>query len=145
MDNEKTKSGIATLFILILSVFLLIYIIRAALRLIRRHRGFSSADRRAGLYNRYRHLYEVCAFADNLGGREMSYDEFFDYMSSRRPAGQTPADFCERFEKALFSGAEITADEFGALVSLLKSGIAQLRKEMKAAKKIRYYFIDILW
>ncbi|MBR6702347.1 MAG: hypothetical protein IKI78_04315, partial [Clostridia bacterium] len=49
MDNEKTKSGIATLFILILSVFLLIYIIRAALRLIRRHRGFSSADRRAGL------------------------------------------------------------------------------------------------
>ena len=145
MDNEKTKSGIAAFFILILSILLLLYIIRVAFRVIRRHTGFSPKNKRVSLSNRYRHLFEVCALSDGLDTRAMSYEEFFDYLAENHPGIKTPGDICDRFEKAVFSGREIEDDEFNSIVSSLKGGIKELAGNMKFSKKIRYLFIDNLW
>ncbi len=145
IDNEKTKSGIATLFILILSLFLLIYIIRVSVRVIRRHHGFSSKDRRAALSNRYRHLLDVCCMSDGLDSRARSYEEFFDYLTEYHPGARTSPELCSRFEKALFSGRDIDNDEFNLLVSAFKSGVKEIRKTLSFTKRVRYYFIDNLW
>ncbi len=145
IDNEKTKSGIAALFLSVLSIFMLIYIARVAYRVLRRHFGFSAKDKKKSLSNRYAHLFEVCSLCDGLDARSRSYDEFFDYMSDTHRMARFSDGFCSRFERALFSGRDIDDGEFRLLVSDLKSGVKELRRRMKFSKKIRLYFIDNLW
>ena len=145
IDNEKTKSGIATLFIIIAAALMLLYLTRTAVRVIRRHSGFSRKDKRTGLSNRYKHLYAVCALSDGLDSRSRSYDEFFDTLLTLHPVPDMPQDIAERFEKALFSGGEIRDEEFDSIVSALKAQVKELVGGMGFSKKVRYYFIQNLW
>ena len=56
-----------------------------------------------------------------------------------------PPDLADRFEKALFSGDEISAQDYSTLTGYIKTCLRDTVKSMKAGRKLKYYLVNILW
>ena len=144
INTERTKSAIFRLFIITVCIFALAYFIRMAYRVIKRHRGFSTKSRQANLSNRYLQLKEVFIFA-NERGKGLSYKEFFETLLAGESAAQLPPDLADRFENALFSGNEISDEDYSSLTGYIKACLRDTVKSMKAGRKLKYYLVNILW
>ena len=121
---------------------LMFYVIRSAVKVIKRHRKFRSDDVRAALSSRYKHLYSVWKFACGYTGRELSYAEFCSEME-KAGCVENADEFCEKLEGVLFGGREagekeMFTDAFGIFLKTTT-------RNMKLRKKIKYYLIDIMW
>lgn len=144
INTERTKSAVFRLFIITVCLLALAYFVRMAYKVIRRHRGFNTKNMQANLSNRYLQLKEVFIFA-NGNGEGLSYKEFFSILLGRETLGEMPPDLADRFEKALFSGDEISAQDYSTLTGYIKTCLRDTVKSMKAGRKLKYYLVNILW
>ncbi len=142
MNTEKTKRRLIIMLISAVLAALMFYVIRSAVKVIKRHRKFRSDDVRAALSSRYRHLYSVWKFAGGYTGKELSYAEFCGEME-KAGCVENADEFCEKLEGVLFGGRE--AGEKEMFTDAFGMFLKTTTRNMKFGKKIRYYLLDVMW
>ena len=144
LDAAKTKRRLVIMFAAALLTALMIYIIRSAVKVIKRHREFSMSNPRRALSARCSHLFELIDYAADGKDKNISYSELFALLESKGLI-ENGAVFCEEFEKLLFSASDEKAEAFAPFAEKLVSARKKLFGEMKLTRKLRYIFIDVMW
>ncbi len=144
INTEQTKAGIFRLFMITVGLLLLAYLIRMAVIVIPRHRSFNTSDRRVNIGSRYLRLYDTLKFTGAFKS-EKAYGEFFEMFAGNERYDFIPPGFCDDFERALFSGREISGPEYDSIIGVIKKCQSETVGSMKTGKKIQYYLIRIMW
>ncbi|MBR4766923.1 MAG: transglutaminase domain-containing protein [Clostridia bacterium] len=144
LDAAKTKRRLVIMFAAALLTALMIYIIRSAVKVIKRHREFSLKNPRRALSARCAHLFELRNYASGKKDENISYGELFGLLESKGLI-ENGAVFCEEFEKLLFSASDEKAEAFAPLIEKLIFARKKMFGEMRFTQKLKYCFIDVLW
>ena len=144
IDTEKTKKRLAFLLAAAVFAVLIIYILRSAVKVIKRHRGFSLSNPRKALGNRCAHLYELWRFAYYDGNAHLSYKELFTALGKKGWL-ENSENLYKDFEKLLFSGKNENKTEFADAIECLKAAHKKAYKDMTVTQKFKYCFVKVMW
>ena len=144
LDAAKTKRRLVIMLAAALLTALMIYIIRSALKVIKRHREFSMKNPRHALSARCAHLFELRNYASGKKDENISYSELFAVLQEKGLI-ENSAEFCEEFERLLFSPETEEAESFAPFIEKLSYARKKMSGEMNLIQKLKYCFVDVLW
>ncbi|MBQ6265496.1 MAG: transglutaminase domain-containing protein [Clostridia bacterium] len=144
LDAAKTKKRLIIMFVAALLTVLAIYIVRCAIMVIKRHKGFSMNNPRKAVGNRCAHLFEIRQFASGGRAANISYRELFDILEEKGVTEDGKA-FCDEFERLLFSAENEQTDVFAPVIEKLITARKTMFRELGFADKLKYIFINVMW
>ena len=144
LDAAKTKRRLIIMFAAAAFTAFAIYVIRSAIKVTKRHKGFSMKTPRKALGNRCAHLFEIRRFANDGKCANISYSELFASLEEKGVLDDGEA-FCGEFERLLFSGSAEESEAFAPIIEKLISARKAMFAEMSLTKKLKYCFVNIMW
>ena len=144
LDAAKTKRRLAVMFAAALLTAVMIFVIRSAVLVIKRHREFSLKNAKKALGSRCAHLFEIRRFAKGKDTDNISYGELFRLLEEKGALDDSKA-FCAEFEKLLFSGEDENAQTVAPLIDILIKARRSMFGELGFKQKLKYCFVNVLW